>query len=318
MGAWSTRIFDNDIAMDILTEYKAMLGYKVSPEIAYAKIKDYFEKDFIGEDDEDDYWLALAYFQWKNGILIDEVKKNALRCLEDEKYLERWADSGAKVLEKRKQTLAEFKYNLENVVNPTKKSFPKPPAYLREKTPFKVGDIISYQLKSCLYGEVPEPYNIAAENSKKLRDKYFILKVVDIKKLAVSQLCPELDYSSSAVIMVYDWIGDNKPVLQILSSLKFRKLCNGITWRSIDFDTMQKLDNPYFEREFRPAFCLYITDFFNNEYNCEISVIGNDPSTDINKIDLWLEYPRCIEGKSSFDITLVDSFTEYDYPEVWK
>ena len=318
MGAWSTRIFDNDIAMDILTEYKAMLGYKVSPEIAYAKIKDYFEKDFIGEDDEDDYWLALAYFQWKNGILIDEVKKNALRCLEDEKYLERWADSGAKVLEKRKQTLTEFKYNLENVVNPQKKSFPKCPAYLRSKTQFKIGDIILYQLKKPLVGGGYEPFDKAKEFSKKLCGKYFLLKVVDIKKRAVSQLCPELDYTSSAVIMVYDWIGDDKADMHIISSLNFKKLCSKITWRSIDFDTMKKLDKPYYEKELRPTFYLNDIDIFDIGKSCEISVIGNDPSTDINKIDLWLEYPRCIEGKSSFDITLVESFTEYDYPEVWK
>ena len=317
MGAWSTRIFDNDIAMDILTEYRTMLGYKVSPEIAYAKIKDYFEKDFIGCDDEDDYWLALAYFQWKNGLLIDEVKENALKCLKDEKYLERWADSGAKVLEKRKQTLAEFKYNLENVVNPTKKSFPKPPAYLREKTPFKVGDIISYQLKKSLIGGGYEPFDKAKEFSKKLLGKYFILKVIDVKILPVSDLMPDLDYSSSAVFMIYDWIGDTKPDMNILSNLKFKKICDRIEWRTIDLDTMTKLEKPHFEKRICPAYYLGNYKDLCIGDKCEIDIIGTDLSTDKEKIDLWLEHPSFVALQSCFDITLVETFTEYDYPEVW-
>ena len=35
MGAWSTRIFDNDMTADILAEYKTLLGYGILPEEAY-------------------------------------------------------------------------------------------------------------------------------------------------------------------------------------------------------------------------------------------------------------------------------------------
>ena len=127
MGAWSTRIFDNDAAMDIVGEYKILLGYGVSPEETYQKISEYFGKDYIGKDEEDDYWLSIAYFQWKNGILLDEVKENAIRCIEDERFLERWKDSGEKVYQKRKKVLEEFKDKLKNEVHPTKKKFPKCP-----------------------------------------------------------------------------------------------------------------------------------------------------------------------------------------------
>ena len=304
--------------MDILTEYKTMLGYKVSPEIAYSKIKDYFEKDFIGKDDEDDYWLALAYFQWKNGILIDEVKENALRCLEDNQYLERWAESGAKVLEKRKQTLAEFKYNLENIVNPTKKSFPKCPAYLRSKVPFNLGDIIAYKITKPIRSTGSDYYDKLEKASEKMCGKYIILKVVNIINEPVSQLCPDLDYSSSAVFMVYDWIGDEMISTKILDNLKYKKMCKWTILKEYDLDKMIKIDNPYLEKEMRPAFELDDINYLKIGDVCEIEVIGNDPSTDINTIDLWLEYPHSIQLNSNFDIIVAETFANFNYPEVWK
>ena len=93
MGAWTTRIFDDDGAADIRAEYKILLGYGVSPEETYTRIKDYFYKDYQEEDDEDVYWISIALFQWQNGILMDEVKEKALQCIESENYLERWKES---------------------------------------------------------------------------------------------------------------------------------------------------------------------------------------------------------------------------------
>lgn len=133
MGAWSTRIFDDDGAADILAEYKILLGYGIPPEEAYQKVHDYFAENYIGSDDEDVFWLGIALYQWKNGILMDEVKENALRCIDDGEYLERWRESGEKVYQKRKETLRVFKDKLLNEVNEKKKKFSKCPAYYRKK-----------------------------------------------------------------------------------------------------------------------------------------------------------------------------------------
>ena len=176
MGAWSTRIFDNDMT----AEYKTLLGYGILPEEAYNKVYEYFAKDFIEQDDEDDFWLGIALFQWKNGILLDEVKENALRCIDNEEYLERWKDSGEKIYQKRKNVLSEFKEKLLHEVNPTKKKFPKPPTYLREKTDWKVGDLIAYKIT-----EKPIEKETNDENKKKdcatqnkLFHKYLLLRVI--------------------------------------------------------------------------------------------------------------------------------------------
>ena len=230
MGAWSTRIFDNDASMDVLTEYRTLLGYGMEPKETYQKISDYYGKDYIGQDDEDDYWLAIAYFQWKNGILMDEVKENALRCLENDSFLERWLESGKKVYEQRKRTLEEFKNNMLNITNPAKKKFPKCPAYLRSKTVYKVGDIIVFKNNYVLSNYQNELFSRISECSKKLKGKYFLLKVVDIEKRPVSHLCPELDYVSSAIAVLYDWVGEKKPNIEEVSGLHLKYFVDRATW----------------------------------------------------------------------------------------
>ena len=66
MGTWSPRIFDNDGAEDIISEYKILLGYGIPPLETYQKIKAYFYPDYQGGCDEDVYWLAIALYQWQN------------------------------------------------------------------------------------------------------------------------------------------------------------------------------------------------------------------------------------------------------------
>ena len=48
MGAWTTRIMDDDGVRDIIDEYKILMGYGVQPEDAYKAIYEYFYKDYEG------------------------------------------------------------------------------------------------------------------------------------------------------------------------------------------------------------------------------------------------------------------------------
>ena len=74
---------------------------------------------------------------------MDEVKEHALRCIDNEEYLERWKDSGEKVYQKRKQVLQTLREKLLTEVNPVRK-IPKCPSYYRIKTEWKVGDLLAY------------------------------------------------------------------------------------------------------------------------------------------------------------------------------
>lgn len=228
MGTWSPRIFDNDGASDIISEYKILLGYGIPPLEAYKKIKDYFYPDYQGSFDEDVYWLAIALYQWQNGILLDEVKENAIKVLEDGTYIEQWKECGEKVYQKRKEILEQFHYKLLNETNPVKKRFPKCPSYYRRKTNWEVGDLLAFKMNAPIFkwGEL-----VPAETRKKFQDSqkyimnnYLFLRVVDIDKTPVSLICPELDYSSCAVVMLYDWAKDTLPTEEELECLEFRPI----------------------------------------------------------------------------------------------
>ena len=236
MGAWSADIFDDDGAADIRDEYKILLGYGVSLQDAYKKVEDYFYPDYQGKHDEDVYWLAIALFQWQNGILSDTVKQRALECIDDNFYLERWKDSGEKIHQERKQVLEELKYKFTNVVNEKRKRFPKPPKYERFKTKWNKGDLLAYKMTGPMieWGDSikPELQNNLYESQRILNGRYILLRIVDVDKMPVSSICPELDYSSSSIVMLYDWIGDTIPSGDEINKIPFRPIVSDFWQRT--------------------------------------------------------------------------------------
>ena len=77
MGAWGTGIFSNDIALDIKREYQVLLAFDTLEE-AYRIVKARYEPS----KDDVEFWFAMAAMQHKYGILLLEVKENALYCIE--------------------------------------------------------------------------------------------------------------------------------------------------------------------------------------------------------------------------------------------
>jgi len=71
------------------------------------------------------FWLAIAAFQQKYGILLPEVKDKAIEIIDSGKSMEIWEDSDKKSIEKRKKVLAELKDKLQSPPLPRKK-IPKP------------------------------------------------------------------------------------------------------------------------------------------------------------------------------------------------
>lgn len=298
MGAWTTRIFDDDGAADIIGEYRMILGYGVPNEVAYQKIKEYFYKDYAGQDDEDVYWLSIALFQWQNGILMEEVKKEALRCIESGQYLEVWKESGKKVYEKRKEILETLKDKLLHEVNPLKK-IKKCPSYYRTKTSWKVGDLLIYQVRKGIEG-IEGSTNIPVEiveSEKRNRSKKFLLRVVAVNKIPVSNIYPELDYTSSADVMLYDWSGDTIPSDEVIDKLAFRKIiiermnsgmCKVSNGVSIIYDKQ--------DREF-----------------AEITVHSNDKRFQEHVPQLYIENsgcPACDTSNFNFYLALTFAFDE--------
>ena len=296
MGAWSIRLMDDDGARDIIAEYKILMGYGIEAEKAYELVYEYFYKDYKGQDDEDVFWLAIALYQWKNGILREDVKKRAIASIDNQEYLERWKESGEKVYQKRKEALEEFRNDLLHVVNDPPNKFPKCPKYLRTKACWEVGDLLTYQM---IGG--PSTWNtytngeLLAVTEKKLLENIVLLRVVDVIKRPVTRLMPELDYASIARVMVYDWMGKEVPSDEVISSLEFkpivasnmsgihRMVCGiGLEW-----------SNTKKERE-------------RNRIEC----IATDDSFKKNKPQLYVEHPRCpLKGALNFEVDLIRTFS---------
>ena len=104
MGTWSVSITGNDTAQDLKSEYQAAFFYN-DVDTAVKKLDDYVRADFCETDQEEwcNYVYSLADFMWKHGILTEEVQSRALAMIDTGFGLEIWAESGEKVLEKRKK-----------------------------------------------------------------------------------------------------------------------------------------------------------------------------------------------------------------------
>lgn len=207
MGAWGTGILQDDLVSDIAEDYKILLSYEVEPLIAFNKVKDYYFSD-VSEDEENLFWIAIAYVNWRYGITSDVITQTTLDMIDNEKYMHIWKEQGDKVFFARKKAIEKFKNDLLYVKHPLRK-IPKPVKDLRRKTAFKKGDLITYQLGSTVNPDKVK--NIFGE-SIVLYQKWIILRVIEIGMKPVSRIMPDLDYHSFASVALYNGLFRSKPI----------------------------------------------------------------------------------------------------------
>lgn len=295
MGTWSANIFDNDGAEEIKEEYKTLLGYGMSLEEAYKRIEDYFYPNYKDQDDEDVYWLSIALFQWENGILQDEVKQHALECIANDEYLEIWKED-AELYAERKRVLEDLKYKLINIKKEKRKRFPKCPLYYRHKTKWEEGDLLAYKIVGPLfeYDDIEDESvrTRIVKTQKEIVDKYILLRVVEVDKTPVTPICPELDYSSIAVVMLYDWVGDTLPTETEISCLKYKPIVDDF-WCS--------------PKKIVSSICLEEGSPKEDREWCEITLLKHDK--DFETPQMYLQHKHtpfaCV---SNFDLQLVWTF----------
>lgn len=306
MGAWSTRIFDDDGAADIRADYKILLGYGVPNEEVYRKIREKYYPEYKGKDDEDVYWLSIALYQWQNGVLMEEVKENAIRCIDDGRYLEVWKESGEKVYEKRKAVLGILREKLMNEVNPIKK-VGKCPYYYRSKTKWKVGDLLAYRIvdkMSYLAGSL-FANEIQKEKCRKMMEgKYVLLRVVENRQKPVTNLYPELDYMSWSNVMLYDWMGEKIPSEAEIRVIPFRRIVS----TRLNNGVCRVVSAVSLERE------------RGDKKYAEIIYLGNDTWFAEHKPELYLQNPRCPGQEiQRFNSSLLETFADIqDQKVIWE
>ena len=204
MGAWGTGILSNDYALDIKTDYQALLAFGTPKEEAYRLVKECYLED---PDEDVEFWFFMAAYQYKYGILEPEVKENALKCINDGLDEPLWEGADKRTLKSREKVRQDLKAMLLSPPLPIKK-VPKP--YV-EKPRWQIGDIILSRIVSKYSKEQGDWYY----------NKYVLYRVTELDRRNVSTLLPGLAINEWVKGVAYDWIGDEPPDVKILEDLKY-------------------------------------------------------------------------------------------------
>jgi len=207
MGAWGMGIFDDDTALDISGEYKALLAFGTSEDEAYQLVKDDFLKDMVGTEGEGLFWIVMAAVQQKYGILLPEVKENALRVIDNgEDFTLQEVKGYDSDYKKREKALNGLKEKLLAPPLPKKKI--SKPSYSKPR--WKLGDVVLSQIVCPAYKDKSWFYN-----------KYVLYRVSYLKRTSVSCIKPDLAYYERVCSGLYNWIGDRIPDLSIIKNLDY-------------------------------------------------------------------------------------------------
>lgn len=192
MDSFAKRLYTDDYD-DIIGDYKILLGYGVSRDESLKKIIDYYYESYVNAECEYIFWIIIAEFQSMYGIIDEEVKAKAIFYIDNTEYLH------------SEEEMDSFKEIKKRLLHPNiEKKISKPPKYLRKKTDFNVGDVFSFCVTHDLlkWGEkvkkdVRDKLN---ETQIQLMNSFVLFRVVEVERIPVSHIMPELDYSSCPII----------------------------------------------------------------------------------------------------------------------
>ncbi len=287
MGAWGPSIFSDDLALDIRREYGVLLSVGKSSEEAEKMLINYYSSILnCNNPDEDVFWFALAYCEWKKGRLSTYVKGKAFNAFENGCDLERWNSKGnEKNYLKRKKVLDELRNVILSPMPPAKK-IKKPTVH---HCPWRVGSLLAYRIVSNKNYLSGHPCN----------NKYVLLRVVRIDKNPVSKLFDTGYYDESMMVGLYNWIGSEIPDPSIVQNLEYTPVeeCTQIEVPSIDEFFFESLPE-----ESRKMIKEKISTFFNTK----------------TEKCVWLDWRSSKDEQG--DITFLDCDDNFsnDLPEFFK
>ena len=142
MGAWGTGIYSNDIAeeiKDLCDEIFPFVTVEEGNRIIYQEFREVVQSETI-DNDYASFWYALADWQWKHGILSEEIRLKVIELLTVYAGIQDWEESARMAdVKKRIAVMDKLKKRLE-----TPMPVPKLPKGKLLKPNHKVGDIIIF------------------------------------------------------------------------------------------------------------------------------------------------------------------------------
>jgi hypothetical protein len=205
MGAWGTRIFQDDFAADIKDTYIDLLKYQISDEEAEKIIFDNFmptKEEVLIDDVTPLFWLAFAAAKWEVGRLDENTKQKAIEVIDNESSLELWEDD-FELLAKRKDILEQLKERLLSEQR-NRKKFRRP---IIKKWGFQVGDVLEYKMTNQKFRYSPN------------WDKTFYFHVYKITKSKVCKYVEDSDYEEYYTVALF-----NKATEDIIAVDKLDKI----------------------------------------------------------------------------------------------
>jgi len=265
MALIAKNYFGCDNALEILRQWQALVASGMSEEDAFDVVKIHFMRKSIHDEDDPDFWFAMAAIQQKYGILLPEVKDNALRCIDDGVDARNWEGAEKKVIKAREKVLADLKEKLLAPPLP-KRKLSKPSI---QKPRWQIGDIVASQMVS------------SVDTNEWFYNKYVLYRVVQLERTSVSLLKPDLAYDEWVHGALYNWIGDELPTQFVLEELDF--------YRCDIYDMVNKIEPmsmywiPRYER-----FTLFQRDgnySMPNENDIHFHATGNNIFSVLSRID---------------------------------
>jgi hypothetical protein len=275
MGTWGTALYSNDTSCDVrdmCNEVYPLVGIEKGTQLILEEYADIVSSDII-DNDYADFWYALADWQWKHGILTDEIKNKTISLLKEHTGIDEWEGSDIK----KRLTVMDKLLDQLNTPQPEIK-IPKPKI---AKPKHKPGDIIIvrtcnkdyeyaetvYNIKLCGYTFLykPEVADIIVDKLSppyEAYNKYFAILCVGTEKTLHSQYVSNI-FDEYSVYVFYDYIGDEKPTLNQLEQCGF--LPSIVTYSHDNESDIATI-------EWRYKFMLYCYGFKIGKYSCEQSI----------------------------------------------
>jgi hypothetical protein len=150
MGAWGTGILSDDTVRDVIDGYFDLFNRGGTAELTRKKLlKDF--RETLGDSDEGPLvWVGIAKAQWECGHLEPLVLERIRQIVSDGEGLDRWAEQGQTILQRRKSALIQFLAKLEST-NPR----PRKPRKATKRRPiFQPGDCLAVRLKDGEWGAI--------------------------------------------------------------------------------------------------------------------------------------------------------------------
>lgn len=141
MGAWGPGLFSDDLALDVLSDYRELIEDGVEDAEATRRVLEKYAESIKDPDEGPTLWLALAFTQSKLGRLDPVAKNRALAVIDRGEGLQVWEED-PRLLAKRKAVVGKVKAQLTGPQPPRRRL--RPPH--RHVTDLVAGDILLFRV----------------------------------------------------------------------------------------------------------------------------------------------------------------------------